>query len=96
MSSSGVKSTDLVCMDCGNICSIMRKIGRLKKVSHRKHLWCYKCQKVTEHFEVQDVSKFIWIDTEDETELFVKDLIKNGRKNKQSKTNRVFKKILKK
>ena len=91
MSNSGVKSTDLVCMECGNICSIMRKIGRLKKISHRKHLWCYKC-----HVEVQDVSKFMWTNINDKTELLVKDLIQNGKEIKPSKTNRVFKKILKK
>ena len=93
MKKSCVASTDLVCMNCGNIVSIMRKTSRLKEVSHIKDLWCYKCLDVTKHFEVVDVSKFLWRDTNDSMELYVKGLLKNG---KNEESNRVFKKILKK
>ncbi len=52
--------TDLVCTGCGNVAQIRRKSKRLKGVGHIKDLWCYKCEMVTKHFEVRDISKFIY------------------------------------
>lgn len=52
--------TDLVCMECGNVAQIRRRCKRLREVGHIKDLWCYKCERVTKHFEVRDISKFLY------------------------------------
>lgn len=52
--------TDLVCTECGNVAQIRRRCKRLREVGHIKDLWCYKCKKVTKHFEVRDIGKFIY------------------------------------
>lgn len=85
--------TDLICLECGNIFSISRRRDNLKKVSHIKDMWCYNCMNVTKHYEVVDVSKFMWQETEDETMLYVKELIENGRCKSKSRTNKLLKKI---
>lgn len=57
--------TDLVCLNCGNVFTIYRSYN-YKKVGHIKDLWCYSCKKVTKHYEVRDISKFMYdIDTPD-------------------------------
>ncbi|MEE3344074.1 MAG: hypothetical protein VZS44_08305 [Bacilli bacterium] len=61
MSKKGIiKDTQLVCMCCGNVVMIQRNIRNLKKVGHIKHLYCYKCDSIQQHYEVRDVSSFIW------------------------------------
>lgn len=52
--------TDLVCTECGNVAQIRRRSKRLREVGHIKDLWCYRCEKGTKHFEVRDISKFIY------------------------------------
>lgn len=88
--------TDLVCLECGNVFIIMRKGCCLKKVSHLKNLWCYKCKKVTNHYEVRDIDKFMLLEVDDEEKLFVKDLVRDGKVEDQRKSNKVLKKILEK
>ena len=44
--------TRLVCPKCGNIQIIFRKVVRRKKYGHIKDLWCFRCKKVTKHFEI--------------------------------------------
>ena len=91
-----LKETDLVCLGCGNVTSLVRRVDRCKKIANNMNLFCYKCCDVTRHYEVVDVDKFMWRDSTDEMELFVKELIKNGKENSQRRTDTVFKKILKK
>jgi hypothetical protein len=47
-------STDLLCLECGNIFTIARGVNNLKSNGHIKHLMCPRCEKLTEHFEVRD------------------------------------------
>ena len=75
------KPSDLVCLDCGNVASIMRGSGRYRPKGHIKDLWCYKCQKVTKHYEVHDISKFMYeynSDVLDEKKVY--DLVLSRRK----------------
>ena len=51
--------SDLVCLNCGNIVTIQRKVGNARPVGHIKDLYCYKCQKLTKQYEVKDVSIFL-------------------------------------
>ena len=74
-----VKSTDLVCLECGNVFTIMRKTGKLKEYSHIKDLWCYRCLDVTKHFEIYNKEKFLVKDIDDEIDLYIKDLIIYGK-----------------
>jgi len=53
--------SNLVCLDCGNIMMIQRKKSNLKKVGHIKDLYCIKCNKITKHYEVKEINKFLWI-----------------------------------
>lgn len=46
------KSCSLKCPICKNTQTINRRLGRLKKPGHRKHLWCPICQKRTKHIEL--------------------------------------------
>jgi len=52
-------STDLICLQCGNVTSIFRRNCKGKKLGHIKPLWCYKCKDVTNHYEVKDIDKFL-------------------------------------
>lgn len=52
--------TDLVCLCCGNVASIQRGMSKLKSNGHIKDLWCYNCQDITKHYEVNDISKFMF------------------------------------
>ena len=52
--------TQLVCMNCGNVEVIQRRIGRLKKIGHIKHFYCSKCCLIEPHYEVREVNSFIW------------------------------------
>lgn len=96
ISKISLTSTDLVCLECGNVSSIIRKTFKVKKVSHIKDLWCYKCKKTTKNYEVVDIDKFMWRNSNNEIELFVKELIIYGKNRDQERTNGILKKILKK
>lgn len=41
----------LICEECGGTFPIPRKRHQLRKRGHVKHLWCYRCKKVTAHIE---------------------------------------------
>ena len=62
MSNSKTKfcSTDLVCMSCGSVNTICRKLRKQKSVGHIKHMYCHICMDITSHYEVVDISKFVW------------------------------------
>ena len=96
MKNLSFQSTDLVCLECGNVYSIMRKSRALKEVSHIKDLWCYKCKKDVKHYEVRDIEKFIATDSLDEVKLYVKDIVRNGKEDNIDRRNRIFRKVLKK
>lgn len=51
MGRAKVEQTFLICSECGNVFPIFRKVNKLKKDGHIKHLWCYKCKDVTAHIE---------------------------------------------
>ena len=44
--------TRLICTKCGNIQTIYRKVKHIKPFGHMKKLWCYKCKKEVNHFEI--------------------------------------------
>lgn len=96
MKGCSFQSTDLVCLECGNVYSIIRKSRALKEVSHIKDLWCYKCKKDVKHYEVKDIEKFMAKDTDDEIKLYVKDIVLNGKEENIDRRNRIFRKVLKK
>ena len=49
-----VVATQLICPECKNIATIYRRINKQKAFGHRKWLYCYKCKKMTNHFEIRD------------------------------------------
>ena len=49
-----VKETRLICPVCGNVQTIYRRKSRTKSFGHLKMLWCFKCKKRTNHFELRD------------------------------------------
>ena len=53
-------ATDLICLECGNIFTIQRRRGKLKKMGHVKHLFCSVCNKVQPHYEIKDANTFVW------------------------------------
>ena len=74
--------SDLVCLNCGNIVTIQRKVGNARPVGHIKDLYCYKCLEVTKHYEVRDVSNFLYnYNVNKEEEVNVCKLILGRRKN---------------
>ena len=42
----------LMCAECDAVQTIRRKKNKLKKVGHKKHLYCVKCEKKTLHVEM--------------------------------------------
>jgi len=52
MCNSKFVMTGLICSECGNEDTIMRKSGKLKRSGHIKDLYCYKCKKRTKHTEM--------------------------------------------
>ena len=69
-------STDLICLECGTIITIQRKQNHKRKISHIKDLWCYECEKVTKHYEVQDVESFLETETNSSEKQKIKKLIR--------------------
>ena len=51
--------TNLICPECGNVFQIMRKISKPKEKFHRKKVYCYICQKETNHIEVRDLDRWL-------------------------------------
>lgn len=46
--------TRLICPECGNIQTIFRLSSRKKSFGHLKMLWCFKCKKRINHFELRN------------------------------------------
>jgi len=102
MSSSKVlfKSTDLVCLGCGSVCTIQRKKGRGKAEGHIKHMYCPWCMIICEHYEVRDVSMFIWkyfdedVNTMDNNTKKVLELLRKRKDESVRGEDKIFKKVL--
>ena len=47
-------STDLICPECGNVFTIMRRTSRQKKYYHHKQLYCPICKRKTNHIEMKN------------------------------------------
>lgn len=47
-----LSETRLVCPYCNSIETIHRRSSKRKPYGHLKWLWCYKCRKRTNHFEI--------------------------------------------
>ena len=61
--------TDLICPDCGNTFTIMRKENKQKKEFHKKWLYCPSCKKETDHIEVRNMDILLKrIEFKDKTE----------------------------
>lgn len=58
MKKSGYSTTDLICLDCGYVCIIARKIYRLKNDDHIKDLYCPICMEDRKFLELKDASVF--------------------------------------
>ena len=69
------KRTELICLNCGNVFPIYRRDCCLKTQGHIKDLWCYKCQKVTKHYEVRELSRYSFYDEENELDRYVNNLV---------------------
>jgi len=69
------KMTELVCLECGNVTTIIRQSCHLKSVGHIKDLWCYKCMDTTKHFELKDKARFYFEVAHDDLSLHVKSLL---------------------
>lgn len=72
--------SDLVCLECGNINTIYRRLCNQRPISHIKDIWCFKCMKVTKHYEVHDIDKFMNKYTESTEKTKVKELVRNARR----------------
>lgn len=46
--------TKLICPKCDNITTIYRRVNKQKKFGYRKWMYCYKCKKETNHFEIRN------------------------------------------
>ena len=94
--------SDLVCLECGNVSTIYRVIGRLKKFGHIKHLYCPNCMDIKGHYEVRDISLFMLeyenyeIDERDTNAKTVYKFLTNREEYDVGRKDRVFKKVLKK
>ena len=96
---NNIVATDLVCLNCGNVSTIQRKIGRTKCVGHIKNLYCDKCRDVQSFYEVRDVSIFIWecmntdIKNLNDVERVVFNFLMKREDNYGEERNTVYKKI---
>ena len=44
--------TELVCPECGNRQVIQRKANKAKPLGHRKWLYCWRCKKQVNFYEI--------------------------------------------
>jgi ribosomal protein L33 len=48
----------LQCSSCEEIFIIWRIEGRQKRRDHKKNMYCHKCKKVTQHFEMKEWDEY--------------------------------------
>lgn len=98
MKKGNCKSTDLVCLQCGNIMTISRKEKKQKKVGHIKDMYCPYCKDKVKFFEVKDISIFKWIcennDKLTKEEQFVMNLLKEREELNDKSESGILKKVL--
>lgn len=41
------------CTECGTIVTVPRNHGKQREKNHTKTMWCWKCQKETDHKELK-------------------------------------------
>jgi thymidylate synthase len=71
--------TYLECEECTNIAPIHRKVKKLKKKNHEKHMYCFKCEHITKHIELhEDVFLPDWIKKRNREERQYKEWRKNN------------------
>lgn len=73
--------SDFICLDCGNIMTLQRKLNHNRKKFHIKDMYCYKCMKITKFAELRD-AKYYFKELEFKDNLtleeqFIYNLIKN-------------------
>lgn len=51
--------TTLLCPECGSTFPISRRLGKQKKLYHRKKLYCVTCKKETNQIEIKDIDMFL-------------------------------------
>jgi len=66
-----IVETRLICPRCNNVQTIYRKASSKRKFGHLKYLWCYKCKRRINHFEICD-------EMIEEDKMDLKDLISYG------------------
>ena len=92
------KNTDLVCLECGYVATIPRKISKQKRIGHIKDMFCPFCNKEVKFFEVKDISIFKEICRYEEDltkeELFVMNLLKEREERNERTKLGIPKKIL--
>jgi len=97
MKRSTVK-TDLMCLICGSVFPISRRVKRQKSEFHIKDLYCYKCKKETKFVELKDYStikkKLELKPNKDEFEKHIYDLLCKDDEIKLNEEYRLSKKIL--
>ena len=91
MKKATVYYSDLICLDCGNIFTISRIKSGARPV---KDLWCYRCNAITKHYEVQDADKFVCDIYNNEIKEKIKNLIIENNERYNGRKDNVFKKIL--
>ena len=92
------KSTELVCLNCGNVMTIQRKILKQQKVGHIKDMYCPYCKDLVKFFKVRDIDAFKW-QCQNACELtkleqFVFNLLKEREENNGKQKCGVLKKVL--
>ena len=58
MKQTRLASTDLICLECGYVNTIIRSGDRLKDDEHIKDIYCPICKDDRKYLELQDVSIF--------------------------------------
>ena len=52
------QKSDVICLECANSFSIMRKKGNLKPIGYIEEMFCPSCMKATDFIEIGDLSLF--------------------------------------
>lgn len=94
MKKATVYYSDLICLNCGNIFTISRIKSGARPIGHIKELWCYRCNAITKHYEVQDADKFVCDIYNNEIKEKIKNLIIENNERYNGRKDNVFKKIL--
>ena len=77
-----IKSSDLMCLECGNITTIQRAVAKQFPLYNKRINWCSTCKKNVMHIELQNADvlnkKLEFIGPENNSEAKVYQLMKNN------------------